>query len=308
MNSGEKRSIDNKTSSKDDIDSVRYEVLQGAYRIIYDLYKSDQDLKISANTPYYLRGYVTDEKTGNGVAGIELMVIIMVKPSLDIIRYGTTLSPNGNYEILDIPSQATLQWFLMPFDNTSPSYRLYDTPPQLDNQNFIRLAPTPTPTPIPPNGDDLMQLTPYGDAWVALSKQNSFASPTRWGWLGFKYDADNQWFPLAGDVNGDTRTDLVQITPYGDVWVSKSSGYSFGKPSRWGWLGFIYNKQNGWYPLMGDVNGDGKADLIEITPYGDAWVSLSDGSKFSSPSRWGWLGFKYDPDNHWFPLTGNFGR
>ena len=73
-------------------------------------------------------------------------------------------------------------------------------------------------------------------------------------------------------------------------------------PTRWGWLGFRYAPYDGWYPLCGDVNADGMADLVQITPTGDPWVSLSTGTEFASPTRWGWLNFYYDETQGYYPL------
>ena len=162
---------------------------------------------------------------------------------------------------------------------------------------------------------DLIQITEYGDAWVALISEVSYAAiPKRWGWLGFRYDEKdgyNGWLPLAGDANGDGASDLIEVTEYGDAWISLSipSETSYGEPSRWGWLGYRFNRGepgiNGALPLAGDTNGDGLCDLIQITEYTDAWVAISGATFYNTPSRWGWLGFKYAPYDGWYPLCGD---
>jgi len=156
---------------------------------------------------------------------------------------------------------------------------------------------------------DLIQITPYGSVWVALSQGASFSSSTNWGSPGFFFNrlsSNNPGeLPLAGDFNGDGRTDLALVTRYGDVWVSLSSGTSFQSPSRWGWLGFRYAPYDRFYPLAGDFNGDGKCDILQSTPYGDAWVATSTGSSLQSPTRWGWLGFIYDEALNYCPITGD---
>jgi hypothetical protein len=154
--------------------------------------------------------------------------------------------------------------------------------------------------------DDLIQVTEYGDAWVSISSEIAFNTPTRWGWLGFEFSRGEAGtpgaIPLAGDVDGDGLCDLIQITQYGDVWVALSSGIGFNPPTRWDWPGFKYAPYDGWYPLIGDVNADGYDDLVQITPTGDPWVSLSTGSSYSKPSRWGWLNFYYDETFGFYPL------
>jgi len=149
---------------------------------------------------------------------------------------------------------------------------------------------------------DLIQITRYGDAWVALSQSYKFSTPERWAWLGFHYSPYDGWYPLCGDMNGDGRDDLIQVTPFGDAWVALSIENSFTEPERWGWLGFFYDEERGWYPLLGDVNADGMEDLIQITEYGDAWVALSLGNGFAQPERWGTPGFLFSRENGNLPF------
>jgi hypothetical protein len=162
------------------------------------------------------------------------------------------------------------------------------------------------------NGDgacDLVQVTSYGDAWVALSDVFSFKIPVRYGWLGYRFKRGQSYvngaLPLMGDANGDGRCDLIQITEYTDAWVAVSSDTLYLQPERWGWLGFKYAPFDGWYPLCGDVNADGRDDLVQITPTGDPWVSLSKGSSFDAPTRWGWLNFYYNEGQGYYPMLGD---
>jgi hypothetical protein len=156
--------------------------------------------------------------------------------------------------------------------------------------------------------DDLVQITPYGDAWVALSSGLSFGAPSRWGWLGFKFDLANAWGIHIGDFNGDGKADLCCVAPYTDAWVSLSTGSAFGAPSRWRGLGFSDdpNRGNGWNVFVGDVNGDGKDDLIQLTEYGDIWFATSTGSGFNAPYRAGWTGFRHQPEGPWQVFVGKF--
>jgi hypothetical protein len=54
-----------------------------------------------------------------------------------------------------------------------------------------------------------------------------------------------------------------------------------GAPVRW-LLGAFYGTKA---TLMGDVNGDGRADGVSFNS-GDVWVSLSTGSSFAQPTKW----------------------
>ncbi|MCC6931973.1 MAG: VCBS repeat-containing protein, partial [Deltaproteobacteria bacterium] len=92
------------------------------------------------------------------------------------------------------------------------------------------------------------------------------------------------------DFNGDGKDDLVGIG-YSSVFVAlaNSSGNGFLAPSIWS-NAFNYNE--GWridtHPrIVGDVNGDGKDDLIGIG-YSAVFVALanSSGNGFLPPSIW----------------------
>jgi len=108
--------------------------------------------------------------------------------------------------------------------------------------------------------------------------------------------------PLSGDFDGNKKTDLLQITPYGDAWVSLSDGTSFSAPERWGWLNFFYDEAAGNYPITADVNLDGRTDLIQITPFGESWVSFSMGDSFDTPENWGYQNFKFSREEKTIPF------
>ncbi|MEH1102803.1 FG-GAP repeat domain-containing protein [Micromonospora sp. CPCC 205561] len=124
-----------------------------------------------------------------------------------------------------------------------------------------------------------------GDVYVALSNGGGFGAGQKW----------HDWFALGaeigavGDVNGDGRADIVAFThdAAGDVYVALSTGSSFaGTAVKW----HEYFSIAGEYPALGDVDGDGRADLVTFTQgahtAADVIVALSTGAAFGASRKW----------------------
>ncbi|MGI5214703.1 N-acetylmuramoyl-L-alanine amidase [Plantactinospora sp. CA-290183] len=137
------------------------------------------------------------------------------------------------------------------------------------------------------NGDGMDDIVTFtqgtsGDVFVALSSGSGFGAGVKW----------NDFFSLAGevpavgDVNGDGLDDVVTFTrnASADVFVALSTGTGFAGGAKWN----DFFALAGEYPGLGDVNGDGKADIVAFTqgPAADVFVGLSSGTGFAGGVKW----------------------
>ncbi len=153
----------------------------------------------------------------------------------------------------------------------------------------------PPPPPPPPGGrylagsptdfdgdgrDDIVAFTlgELNDVYVALSDGTRFVG-TAVKWHDF-FGLPGETV-LTGDFNGDGRDDIVAFThgDLADVYVALSTGNGFGPSQKW----------HDWFApgaevaAVGDVNGDGRDDIITFTQAGQespVYVALSDGTRF----------------------------
>jgi beta-fructofuranosidase len=133
--------------------------------------------------------------------------------------------------------------------------------------------------------DDVVTFThdPLADVYVALSTGSGF-SGTSVKWHDFF--ALSGETPLTGDVNGDGRDDVLTFThgAAADVHVALSTGTSFGAAAKW----HDFFSVDGEVPAVGDVDGDGRDDVITFTrnSLGDVYVALSTGTSFGPARKW----------------------
>src|SRR5262249_3230503 len=94
---------------------------------------------------------------------------------------------------------------------------------------------------------------------------------------------------LAGDFNGDGRSDVARISPTG-IWQVGLSQGSYFDMNCWAGGGSRSNYQS---LLVGDFNGDGKADIAGLNKKGYLLVGLSDGNSFNTSIWARWAGGPY---------------
>ncbi|MBP2472490.1 hypothetical protein JOF53_001362 [Crossiella equi] len=150
-----------------------------------------------------------------------------------------------------------------------------------------RLMGVYTGSPADFNGDgrdDVVVFTQnsLGDVHVSLSTGNGFGPSGKW----HEFFAPAGETPLTGDFNGDGKDDIITFThgARADAIVALSTGTGFGQAGKW----HDFFALAGEVPAVGDVNGDGRDDIVVFTrdSLGDVYVALSNGSGFGPSAKW----------------------
>ena len=111
--------------------------------------------------------------------------------------------------------------------------------------------------------DDIVSFVPgTGKVWVALNVGGSFGASAEWYLpAGFLEAATD--LPDVGDFDGDGRDDIVRFSrsTTGEIGVALSDGACFGARRDWDQLPEAFCPGNS-VPCVGDLNGDGRDDVV----------------------------------------------
>jgi len=139
-------------------------------------------------------------------------------------------------------------------------------------QAFTKLVAAPRIVAGHPAPADLLATSTNGSLWLYRNTGN-VAAPY-FGRVGAGAAGWNGLLPLSGGyVLGSGKTDLIAVNPTGtgQLWLYADQGTEmFRSPAKTGVTGMqAYDRL-----IVGDVSGDGRADIVATKPDGTLWLTV----------------------------------
>jgi len=146
---------------------------------------------------------------------------------------------------------------------------------------------------------DPVTFRPSTGRWSWLASSTGF-DPAQVGGVNWGINGD---VPMLADMDGDGRADIVVWRPSSGQWLWLTSSTGFN-PSQFGSAQFGVSAL-GDRPMLADMDGDGKADIMVWRASQQAWWYWLKSSLNFAPSQFGALAFGSGPSGD-VPLTGDF--
>ncbi|MFF3210744.1 FG-GAP repeat domain-containing protein [Streptomyces sp. NPDC002886] len=125
-----------------------------------------------------------------------------------------------------------------------------------------------------------MTLDAEGRPSVALSQDEPDAEGVTRR-VGYLTTTASRKLPVRRDVTGDGKADVLALDASGELWRYNGTGNGNGVGSTFQSRALVFKDWGGSYKDVvgaGDLNGDGKADLLSRDTAGRPWLNAGKGT------------------------------